>query len=290
MPAPTDEQSRKLLAASEPQEETPEARSQRHRRELWAWTRRLAPLAGFALLLAAGFYYGLTRPPEPAAPPASPVAVPAPAVATAPLTVQVPASARAIPEPSMGEPVRRHLWPLAVLALLLLGLGLWRLSIPPDVVVRDSREFEQALATWHPLLFAWRNTPRSIKRYLNRVRYLAMLQRPPAAEPTLGRRFLDGAIGLWGRVRRRPERAADPAATKSERPIIPEDLLVALSAIDCCRPDWLRNRDPLPSCLVRSRETLPDAIKKLSQDEDWLNALDAFRSRYLEMASGVHVS
>jgi len=182
--------------------------------------------------------------------------------------------------------------PEAHLAVLLLGLGIWRLSIPPDVVVRDSREFEQALATWHPLLFAWRNTPRSIKRYLNRVRYLAMLQRPAAPEPALWRRLVDGAARLWQRLRKQPEGQDTSPATTSERPIIPEDLLVALSAIDCCHPEWLR--DPYPRPLGKSfylaREKLPDQVRTLAEDAAWLTRLESLRSRYLEMASGIHVS
>ncbi len=210
VPVPTDAQSRRLLAAGEPAEETPEARRRRRRREVWTWARRLLPVAGFAALLAAGFYYGLTRPPEPRPPVAAPPAPQAGApriLPGAPAGVPAPAS-RQLPEPSLGEPPHWTRWPLALLALLLVGLGAWRLSIPPDVVIRDSQEFELALATWHPLLFAWRNTPRSIKRYLNRVRYLAMLQRAPVAEPALSRRLIDSLAGRWQRWRQRPAPAA----------------------------------------------------------------------------------
>jgi photosystem II stability/assembly factor-like uncharacterized protein len=294
VPVPTDEQSRRLLAASEPQEETPEARRRRRRQEIWTWTRKLAPFAGFALLLAAGFYYGLTRPPEPYAPvAASPVSQPAASPGgTSVHAAAAPAAARQVPEPTLGDPVSWRHRPLAALALLLVGLGVWRLSIPPDVVIRDSREFEQALATWHPLLFSWHNTPRSIKRYLNRVRYLAMLQRPAAPEPTLGRRLLDSLARRWQRLRKRPEPAAALSAAKGERLIIPEDFLVALSAIDCCHPELLRDRRRLGDFFHSGLhdESLSESICTLAADPEWAGTLESFLGRYLEMASGIHVS
>jgi photosystem II stability/assembly factor-like uncharacterized protein len=300
VPVPTDVQSRRLLAAGEAAEETPEARRRRRRHEVWTWARRLLPVAGFAALLAAGFYYGLTRPPEPRPPVAAPPAPQAGAPSTlpsAPAGLPAPAS-RQLPEPSLGERPHWTHWPLAILAILLVGLGAWRLSIPPDVVIRDSQEFELALATWHPLLFAWRNTPRSIKRYLNRVRYLAMLQRAPVREPALSRRLIDSLARRWQRWRKRPEPAAaspvplSPLAPDTERPFIPEDFLVALSAIDCCRPELLRSRSGLDAFLGSGlhEESLPEAIGKLAADPAWNGRLESFRCRYLEMASGIHAS
>jgi len=42
--------------------------------------------------------------------------------------------------------------------------------------VSDSTAFVQALRIWTPVVQQWRSTPRAIKRFGNRVRYLAMLQ------------------------------------------------------------------------------------------------------------------
>ena len=42
--------------------------------------------------------------------------------------------------------------------------------------VSDSTAFGQALRIWTPVVQQWRSTPRAIKRFGNRVRYLAMLQ------------------------------------------------------------------------------------------------------------------
>lgn len=60
------------------------------------------------------------------------------------------------------------------LGLALLVLGLWRLTIWRDPVVRDSAEFTTTLRVWSPLLFARLGTPRSMKRFVNRTRFLDM--------------------------------------------------------------------------------------------------------------------
>ncbi|HKP05148.1 MAG TPA: P-loop NTPase fold protein [Chthoniobacterales bacterium] len=72
----------------------------------------------------------------------------------------------------------RVLWPLIA---LLLAAGVWSELLVPANVVYDSAEFTKALRLWQPIISRKRNTPRSLKRFLNRVRYLAMKQR--GAEP-----------------------------------------------------------------------------------------------------------
>lgn len=84
-------------------------------------------------------------------------------------------------------PVPAWLVPLAVL----LAAGSITLLRRPQVVEQDSRDFRRSLANWLPLVAARQNTPREVKRFVNRVRLLAMRQRAegknPArlAEPTL---------------------------------------------------------------------------------------------------------
>lgn len=46
-----------------------------------------------------------------------------------------------------------------------------------DAVVEDSAVFTKALYVWHPLVRARTNSPRHMKRFINRVRYLAMATR-----------------------------------------------------------------------------------------------------------------
>ncbi|MBK6864755.1 MAG: PASTA domain-containing protein [Ideonella sp.] len=71
--------------------------------------------------------------------------------------------------------------PLAVLgtiAAVALGVA-WLRRVDP--VVRDSSQFKLALKIWLPVVVVRQNTPRAIKRFVNRVRYLAMLRGEPAA-------------------------------------------------------------------------------------------------------------
>jgi hypothetical protein len=69
--------------------------------------------------------------------------------------------------------------PLLVGALLVLGVIAYIRKMPvrrPE----DSADFKKALEIWKPWILLNRQTPRAIKRYLNRVRYMAMRYR---AEP-----------------------------------------------------------------------------------------------------------
>lgn len=100
----------------------------------------------------------------------------------------------------------------------MLGLGIWRLSIPTDLVVKDSPEFIDALKIWHPVLIAKRNTPRSVKRFINRVRYFAMWQSAETEPQSVWQK-----LAVWVGIKQREE------TMQVER--IPESILVALSAI-----------------------------------------------------------
>ena len=154
-------------------------------------------------------------------------APPAPRVSTAPAQMEPGEEAHLL-----GVPM---ILLLTAILVVIVGLGIWRLSIPPGVVIRDSREFETALQAWHPMVFSFRNTPRSIKRFLNRVRYLAMLQRRQGTEPTGWQAFRD-------RLLRRPLKTAEPGAGgNGHGGPIPESALVALAAIDHCHPAWLED-------------------------------------------------
>ncbi|HVR11474.1 MAG TPA: P-loop NTPase fold protein, partial [Thermoanaerobaculia bacterium] len=220
VPLPTDEQSRRLLVDERPATPPPPAAAGRWQSWLGAMrralpavaigllreTRRALPAAALVLLVIGGFLAGLARPPAP--PPAlgplssrakmvhgRPRPTPAPHAESSGGRVADggPAAAAPVPAPPpvLPEPMRWQRLPFVLLGLVLAGFGVWRLSIPPDVVIHDSREFEEALSRWHPLIFSWRNTPRAIKRYLNRVRYLAMLQREPVATPALWKRLVE---------------------------------------------------------------------------------------------------
>jgi len=121
---------------------------------------------------------------------------------------------------------------LGALALLFISL----LSRVPQAQTSDSGEFTRALGQWAPVAGAKLKTPRSVKRFLNRVRCLAMLQHPPEPKQSVLVRWLA------------PRPDSTPAQVAAP---IPEQYLVALSAIEAYDPalieDDIRLEDFLSS-------------------------------------------
>jgi photosystem II stability/assembly factor-like uncharacterized protein len=194
-------------------------------------------------------------------------------------------------------------WPfyLAVAGLIVVIRRV--LTERPELVVKDSPIFTQALDIWYRLVTAPpRNTPRAAKRFLNRVRYLAMRQRPQWEIPSLWQRALaptsDGA---------HPAAAHTADAQGDQR--IPESLLVALAAIHQFAPEMIeRTESPFgeaPSVsgakfaefLLKGRS--PDfaddfsllaeaATKHEAAFHNWTEG-EFYRFRYLEMCGEVTV-
>jgi hypothetical protein len=67
--------------------------------------------------------------------------------------------------------------PLAVIVLV----GIWVMMRGRDDIQYDSNTFERALGIWLPLASRRRETPRAVKRFVNRTRYLAMRLRDERA-------------------------------------------------------------------------------------------------------------
>jgi hypothetical protein len=170
--------------------------------------------------------------------------------------------------------------------LLFLLLGVWRFSLRPAVVVKDSPEFVTALRLWHPVVVAKQNTPRALKRFLNRVRFYAMRQRPSQRPVPHWQRLL---TWLRQRVGGQPQR---PLSTAAEPPI-PEAFLVALSTIQHCYPEWLQDErlfTDFAGYLKTHEAVLPEEVK---------NALDAFlkgppliayRRAFMQLSAGIRMS
>ncbi len=164
-----------------------------------------------------------------------------------------------------------HIGPPALVALVLLGFGLALLLRSPVKLTEDSDKFMAALKTWYPLIAASCPTPRTIKRYLNWVRFLAMRYRPSEPE----------AAGIWTRLSRRLGFVAKPErpATETEK-VFDEDILVALSAIYQYRRDWvldwrrfnrLKEEGPFPEHLAEALDAhkeLEEMTKKIMQTEN----------------------
>ena len=128
-------------------------------------------------------------------------------------------------------------WPMIALIAFVFVITLFGLfQLPPDPEVEDSEEFADALKTWHPWVSIKRQTPRSIKRYKNRVRYFAMRLRSDD-EPQPG----------WKRLMQRLKRESADKSTEEESPAeevsLQEPLLVALGAIHHCNNHWIEDDD-----------------------------------------------
>jgi photosystem II stability/assembly factor-like uncharacterized protein len=78
----------------------------------------------------------------------------------------------------------RYLGALPLVMVWIASL-IWILRLRISVVVRDSPRFTNALEHWQPVLSQIFRTPRSLKRFMNKVRYLAMLQRFEPPEHTV---------------------------------------------------------------------------------------------------------
>jgi photosystem II stability/assembly factor-like uncharacterized protein len=77
-----------------------------------------------------------------------------------------------------GQAGSRPLWAMLLLAAAIITPGLIRLSRRTGAVIEDSPGFIQALEKWFPFLATGNDdmTPRTVKRFVNRVRYFAMMK------------------------------------------------------------------------------------------------------------------
>jgi hypothetical protein len=132
-----------------------------------------------------------------------------------------------------------------IVVVILFGL----FQLPPDPEVADSREFADALEIWHPWVIIKRQTPRSIKRYKNRVRYFAMRLRsddePQPAWKRLLQRLKESSADKSPDAEPAADEQspADKSAEEIDKASLQEPLLVALGAIHHCNNHWVENDD-----------------------------------------------
>jgi len=135
---------------------------------------------------------------------------------------------------SASSPWSALLWAGLVLAL---WLARGHALFPRDVVVRDSQPFIDALHIWRPVIMLNHRTPRSIKRFLNRVRFYAMCQRALAA-PRAHRSPAGVIPAFVGWLRAMPAPHSQlPAGVEGK-----EHQLVALAALHEVVPEALGTR------------------------------------------------
>ena len=109
-------------------------------------------------------------------------------------------------------------------------LGLLRLMLTKieSQVVHDSPAFERALERWVPLIRGIFKSPRALKRYVNKVRFLAMRQRGIAEvdqAPMIDRLAKNFAKRLYPAPEKDPIEVAVPI-------VIPDDVLILLVALE----------------------------------------------------------
>jgi photosystem II stability/assembly factor-like uncharacterized protein len=223
-------------------------------RRLWL----LMPIAGaVALGVWLASLMALPEAPKTAAAP-DPVPRAAPQETVAPRTTQTPTPPKPTPQPNRlpnfvpgdDKDVSPVWFASAFGLLLLLGIGLFLQRLRQQALaVEDTQAFKTAVKIWTPIATFTRNSPRSIKRFGNRIRYLAMLQQGQQlddktlwhifrerAQPWLGR-----AAAKIGRPLSLQEEASDLTDHALDGLALPEHLVVALGALHAhFGDDWRR--------------------------------------------------
>ncbi len=278
VPVPDPEDSRKLLTADK-QDDAPREDELANLRAQFEVARQVLGVAAAIAVLVFAFYLGGNILSPPPSEPVVAVIEAAPALGSAPTpnideaigpgpttttperpanfvdtAGQVAAIATTVQTSDAGKYL--DLWPLFP-ALFFFWMGIrWVLTRRPDFAVPDSARFESALSIWHPMVAQKQNTPRAIKRHLNRVRYLAMRQRPSTTSYSLWERFLN-------RFRTAESQGESPDEVAD---VIPEEALVALATLNFV--DLPSNKEIVAECLQEHAKEFPGA--------DWTEYKDAF--------------
>ncbi len=131
-------------------------------------------------------------------------------------------------------------WLHGLLALSALGVILWLITPREDNRVEDSDAFADALRAWAPVLFEEHRTPRSAKKFLNKMRFLSMAQRSEAERKAPVEVAVERLSDIpW---LRKLLRAFEPAPETQEQLLpgsIPEVALVSLNVLRDRHPEWL---------------------------------------------------
>lgn len=275
IPAPNDKEALSILTPAEEPEAQPNPWLDRLRAGMAAaWS--LKPLLMLVALVWIGLSLGETiHPAKPEAPAVTVAAqvtplpnVEASMAAFAPLR---PAGLRtgdpgdAVPGVTRGFTFTG--WPVFLIAVSIAGVAVWLFTRRPGLVVHDSDEFAAALEAWQPLLVARNRTPRSLKRFINRVRYLAMRQRPQEEDPTMWRALRAALTG---------KRIAAPLVPDFEP--IPEPVLVALAAMTYASRDGHDHDEAMKLSQVRHVQKFGNL------------PIDAWKAHFNRISSDVRVN
>jgi KAP family P-loop domain len=210
----------------------------------------------------------------------------------------------------------KDIWLASLLALWILWFFYSTISRRADRVVQDSPKFREALDVWSAVVMSPMNTPRGAKRFLNRVRYLAMRQRAlhEVGKASLIDRFC-ARVGMWlvadqkggthgaenvgspaaAALRIGPRSLGAAAASLAASEAISESLLVALAAIQQIpgvqeiAGGWTRvltDAKAIPAPYVKLFDNAVERHKRELGDWDQIGAcVDAFRTLCSEVVA-----
>jgi len=155
--------------------------------------------------------------------------------------------------------------PLFIAFILIYGAIIFARKRPGRIVL-DSAEFGQALSHWQDWIVFTHSTPRALKRFLNRVRYIAMRYRSDEVNENRLR---------WKNIKPWFSAAQTEPQQLDEDEFINEAGLVALSAIYSFAPSWISDdnkflrvkRGDLSDLLTEHQDTLFPGEPEKSQLE-----------------------
>ncbi|UVL43116.1 YCF48-related protein [Pseudomonas sp. B21-040] len=162
-----------------------------------------------------------------------------------PPAVLITPSTTPMPELQPGED-RGIAWyvfavPIGILVLWAIGFTMVRLRTN-FYQVKDSRAFSEALRVWMPLVQQHRKTPRALKRFGNRIRYLAMLHQAEHLDESRIDALSRIVSSWWRRSNGKVVATTDSIETTpltQSGSILGEDLIVALGALnEVCGSGW----------------------------------------------------
>ncbi len=297
VPSMDDKKFTRILTGAGKRPESPAERRTRRMRRFAALARVPAAaiiVTGIILMAGSLIKEELLEPAPPAvtqtnaaAPAVNPVKSPpgkAPEAIGAPKTVTVPprpypaelplyaAPQAPLPQRWFASWSQRLAW-----TFLLLAFAATLLARRPPPVTQDSPQFREALQLWAPLLAEVNPSPRFGKRALNRLRYLAMLDREAESE-------------------QRPAPSSKSAALPER---IPETLLVALGVLEAAKPVMFNSDADFAGYMAAIASATPPGNPALIRDHmTWFahqqrfGAIEAaklnqYRQRFLDLSAGI---
>ena len=300
IPKLTDEDARKLAEPVRPNEGPSE-----FRRALWNFVRRLVTILGVFAILGASIYVGermyqnatmrfdqgqrpTTIPPFPP-PPSETSPTPAPNGESVPRPPGSGGDGNGVFRPGADDrgPWWIPLLPglLALAALVAVAMYVWHRQ---EDRIQDSPAFTKALNIWHPLVRARTNSPRQMKRFINRVRYLAMMPESNGKTQQPSESLIVALAALQGVSR--------DTAAGNEKQSLPLDLVSLLSTSSSNLDDgavgiinnWFGQVIEDPE-LERVRKMIHTAFS--DHRKDFLNetATEEILSQFHKMALGIVV-